>query len=1062
MNLGVLSLERRTVAFVLTFVVCVGGLYSYDSLGRLEDPAFTIKAAIVTTSYPGASAQEVEAEVTNYLAREIQRMGQIKRIEGRSRRGQSVIEVTIKDRYFEETLPSIWDELRRKLAEAERGLPPGAGPIEIDDDFGDVYGVYVALSGQGYSYRELKDYVDLLRRELLLVQDVKRIVLWGEQPEAVYVEMKRDRMAQLGITQEQIFDLLAARNQAIDGGRVRVGSRWVALDPTGRFVSEADFEDLLISEPGAEQLIYLGDVAEVVRGYKDPPEKLLRSSYKTARRDGHLADLDEVDPGDPSVEILPVLGRPAIGLAISTVPEGNVVTMGEAIQERLDELAPLKPVGVEMTVIALQSDSVTKAIQGFIISLLEAVVIVVTVMLLVTGLKSGLLTGFVMYVSIAMSFCLLLPLGVTLERISLGALVIALGMLVDDAVVISDGMKLRLERGEKPIDAVRAVVGQQQLPLFAGAIISIMAFGPIGLSVNSTGEFCRSLFIVLATTQLSSWFTGVTLTPLLCTMIYKPKQGASDQASENPYQTPFFLRYRRMLESAMRHRRKALGTVAGLLLLATYGFGLLPDAFFPASSRPQYFIDVWMPEGTHIRETEGQIARLEDFVMERENTRALASHVGEGAARFLLFYTPHKSNSAYGQLMVNVFDDGGITEDIAAVEAWAAQAIPGAIVIGKQFNLGPGKFGAIQLRLSGPDATVLRGLAAEAASILRSDANTKYVRNDWHEPVPVIRPVLASAQARRTGISRPAVAQRLESAYEGRQLGTFREGTLTSEDRLLPVISRSPLEERGDVDSLSDLQIHSPAADRMIPLRQVVSGFETVFENQMLWSRNRRPTMTLHADPVSGEVSVLWERLDARIQEWFDQKRASGEISSEYFFEWGGEHEDTAEANEELAKSIPGFVLLMVLIVVGLFNNLRQPLIIWLTVPLALIGVVTGLLLFNQPFNFMAVLGTLSLAGLLIRNAIVLIEQVNHNLGAGMDPYEAVVESAVSRTRPVLLSSGTTVLGLAPLLQDIFFRAMSIAMMFGLAFATVLTLLIVPVLYVSIYRIASPASTRPG
>jgi multidrug efflux pump subunit AcrB len=1057
MNLGVLSVTRRTTIVVLTLVFIFGGLISYMNLGRLEDPEFTIKAAVVTAPYPGASAEEVEREVTNEIERAIQRMGQIKRIESRSTRGGSLVEVTIRDQYMEADLPEVWDELRRKLSDVQQSLPPGAGPIVVDDDFGDVYGVYVGITGDGYTYRELKSYVDLLRRELLLVQDVKRVVLWGEQPEAIYVEMDRDRMAKLGITQEQIFATLSARNLAADGGRVRIGRDFVTIDPSGVFASEDQFKNLLISEPGAPELIYLEDVASVYRSYREPASTLMRMSFRIAHEDGKLiegAERDGLDYSDPALDIENVTGIPAIGVAISTVAGGNVVTMGEAIQARMKELESLRPVGMELQVIALQSDSVTMAVNGFIVSLLQAIGIVVAVLLFVTGLKSGLLIGFIMYVSIAMSFCFLWPQGVMLERISLGALIIALGMLVDDAVVISEGMRDQIEAGIKPEDSARDVVGKNQVPLFAGAIISILAFGPIGLSDNSTGEFCRSLFIVLATTQLASWATGVTITPLFSTYLFRAKP--EDQRKKDPYDNRFYRGFRRFLEGAIRFRYLTLTVVFALLALAITGFGYLPTSFFPESSRPQYYADVWLPQGSHIRDTEATAAKLEEFVMSRENSEAIATHVGNGAARFLLFYTAEKPDSAYAQLLINVRDYREIGDDMAAIEAWAEENLPDALVYAKRIRVGPGKFGNVQLRIGGPDRTVLRDLAIEAREIIERNPNSKFVRFDWGTPVPEIRPAIELAQARRNGIDRTEVARRFEASFEGLQVDVFREGSAEDEDRLVPVISRPPATERQDVSNIRDLQVYSPAADRMIPMRQIVSGFATEFVDPIVWRRNRLPTITLHSDQIEGETSVYWSQIAPELEAMFEAKRASGQLSAEYTFEWGGEHEDSIEANEALVSSIPMFALIMVLIVVLLFDDIRKTLIIWLTVPLALIGISAGLLSFNQPFNFMAVLGALSLSGMLIRNAIVLIERINDNLEEGSTPYEAIVDSAVSRLRPVALSSGTTVLGLIPLVQDPFFVAMAVAMMFGLTFATVLTLVVVPTMYASFFRIKSP------
>ncbi len=967
------------------------------------------------------------------------------------------MQVTIKDRFTKTELPQIWDLLRKKVTEAQTRLPPGAGPSSVNDDFGDVYGVYVGITGRGYTYRELKNYIDLLRRELLQVQDVKRILLWGVQPQAVYVEMQRDKMAQLGITQDEIFQKLAARNMVADAGRIHVGRQWLPISPTGVFSSEQEFLSMLISEPGADEQIYLGDVATVERGYVEPPSQILRMSYKTFVQDGKVLgreELEEIDWSEAKLEEYVEVGQPAIGLAISTVLGGNVVTMGEAVSERLIELDYLRPLGMEMNVIALQSEAVTKSINNFVQSLIEAIAIVVVVLLFFMGLKSGLLIGFILFVTIVGTFQLMSFQGILLERISLGALIIALGMLVDNAIVVTEGMKIRMERGEKGLDAAKAVVGQNGIPLLGATAVAVLAFAPIGLSDHDTGEYCRSLFFVLLFSLMFSWFTAVTTTPLFSSMLFK--KSASADSGKDPYAGGFFRIYRTGLEAAMRFRYAVIPAVYAMFVVAMLGFGTLPPGFFPASARPQYYVDIWMPEGTHIRDTEAVAGEIEQFVMERDNSLAIADHVGSGGARFLLTYSPEQANTSYAQLLVTVKSHTEINDDIDAIEKWAAGRFPDATVYGKRFKLGPGEGGNIQLRVSGPERNKIREIAGDMRRLMLEDPHVKYVRTDWQDPVQVVQPVIARQQARRTGIDRPDVANRMAAAFQGYQVGVFREGDSAEEDRLMPIITRPPIGERTDIRNIDNLQIYSPAADRMIPMRQVTAEFETVFEDANIRRRNRRLTLTLHSDQTVGESAETWQRLDPRIKEWFEQKYAEG-MSPEYFFEWGPEYEDAEEAIGALAAGIPGFFVLMVFIVICLFNNIRQPLIIWLTVPLAMIGVVLGLWIFSLPFNFMAILGTLSLSGMLIKNAIVLIDEVNLNLRNELAPYEAVVQAGVSRLRPVSMAAATTVLGMLPLLGDVFFVSMAVAVMFGLTFATVLTLLVVPTLYVTLYRIPSPS-----
>lgn len=1059
MNIAEVSIRKKTVTLVLTTVAVVGGLFAYTKLGRLEDPEFTIKEAMIITPYPGATAGEVEKEVTNEIEKSIQEMGQLKRVESRSSHGLSMINVVIQDKYKRDQLPQVWDEMRRKVISAQANLPPGVSTQIINDDYGDVYGVYVAVTGDGYTYREIRDYVNMLRRELLLVKDVKRIDLWGLQPEAIYVEMRRDRMARLGISREQIYDALAAKNLVVDAGRVKVGAEFLSIEPTGEFVSEKQFADLLISEPGAAQLIYLGDVADIKRGYVDPPDRLLRVSSKRVLRDGRLLageDFEKINWDDKSLDVVVENGLPAIGLAISTAKGGNVVDMGEALAKRFKELEARRPVGMELHAIAIQSDAVTKAINGFMVNLAEAIAIVIIVLLLFMGIKSGFLIGFILLLTICASFLVMKTQGILLERISLGALIIALGMLVDNAIVVTEGVKVQIESGVEKLKAARDVVTQNQWPLLGATFVAIIAFAVIGTSDHNTGDYCKSLFQVLLISLLMSWLTAVTVTPLLCYMAFKPLPTTGGGPAD-PYAGKVFTIYRNFLEWAIRRRVLSILAVVAMFCLAVYGFGFLPQSFFPDSDRPQLMVDVWMPAGFHIRETEKAVAPIEDYVMSLDNTQSVATHVGAGGSRFLLVYSPEKPDSGYAQLLVSVYDSSRIPEMMADIEAWITANVPDALAFGKAFRLGPGGGGAIQLRISGPDPRVLRSLADEATAIMYDDPVTKYVRNDWRNRVKVIRPVLLEAQARRTGITRRDVAQALAASFEGQTVGVYREGTSDQEDRLIPIISRPPADERMNVDNIRDLLIRSPAANRMIPLRQIVERFDTTYEDPFIQRRNRTATIKLHADQKYGEASVLWNRVAPKVDAMFAAKRASGEIPSDYDMVWGGEYEDSGDAKAAIGAYIPVFLIAMVLIVIALFNSLRQPLIIWLTVPLALIGVSAGLSLFKQPFNFMAILGALSLSGMLIKNAIVLIDQINLNLAEGRPPYDAVVESGVSRMRPVMMAAATTVLGMLPLLTDKFFVSMAITIMFGLAFATVLTLVFVPVLYVTFYRIRARA-----
>ena len=1012
MNFADLALRNRTVTLVLTAVLLGAGLSSFQGLSRLEDPEFTIKDALVITPYPGATAAEVEEEVSDEIELAAQQLGQLKRVTSKSDRGLSTVTVTIKDQYDKTRLPQVWDELRRKVSDAQGNLPPGAGPSIVVDDFGDVYGIFVAIYGPEFSESELKEFAKAVRRELLLVQDVAKVEFWGERTEAIYIEPNRERMSQLGVNRQAMIDELRDRSLVSDAGRVEVGREYIAVNASGTFTTVQAFEELLISG-GSGQQIRLRDVADVRRGYVEPPQKILRYD-----------------------------GNVAIGLGISTVSGGNVVVMGEAIEARLRELLAQIPLGIEFGIISLQSLAVTQAIGNFTMSLLQAVAIVVVVLLLFMGLRSGLLIGFILLVTIIGTFIFMGPWNVALERISLGALIIALGMLVDNAIVVVDGMLVRMGHGEDPEEAAKAVVGQTATPLLGATAVAIMAFAAIGTSDDSTGEFCRSLFQVVLISLGLSWVTAVTVTPVLGVMFLKvdpPKEG---EASD-PYDTGFYNAYKSFLAACIGKRWLTVGAVLGLFAVSLWGFRFVDQSFFPDSTRPQFLVDLWLPQGTHISDTERVVGEAEQYLIGLDPTTHVTSLVGAGGMRFLLTYAPEKSNSSYAQFLVDVDDYTKIAELIPTVERGLMDAHPDSLVYGRRIILGPGDGGKIQVRLSGNDPDELRRIESQVTGILHDDPGAKAIRSDWNQRVKVIDAVVADEEANRAGVTPDDVATAVKAGFQGVGVGYFRE-----RDELLPVFLRSPAPERANVTQLSDLQIWSPTAGRTIPITQVVERFEPGFEDEIVWRRNRKPTITIHADPTSGPASIVLGRVMPKIE--------ALELPTGYAIEWGGEYQSSGDAQAALAGNLPVFFGAMVLIVIVLFNGLKQPAVIFLCVPLALIGVTGGLLATGQPFGFMALLGFLSLTGMLIKNAIVLIDEMEIQKAGGLSVYDAILTSGVSRLRPVAMAALTTALGMIPLLPDAFFVAMAVTIIGGLVVATVLTMVVVPVLYAIFFGAEAP------
>jgi len=641
-----------------------------------------------------------------------------------------------------------------------------------------------------------------------------------------------------------------------------------------------------------------------------------------------------------------------------------------------------------------------------------------------------------------------------MERISLGALIIALCMLTDNAIIVIEGIKVRIEAGEDKLKVVKEVVTQNQWPLFGATAIGVIAFAAIGLSEDSTGEYCNSLFWVILISLSLSWISSITVTPLLSYIAFTPKAAGSGK-SDDPYEGGFFRAYRNTLILAIRMRWLVILASILLFVAALYGFTKVDQSFFPPATRPQFMIDAFLPAGTHIRESEDFAAAVQKHIQSLPHVTHLTSFIGGGGLRFLLVYSPEKENRAFVQFLVDVDDATKIDSLLLDIQKYLDEQYPNANAIAKKFLLGPGQGGRIQARFSGPDPEKLRELADQARQILETDGNALCVRHDWREREKIIRPNLLELQARRNGITRVEVAQALETGFEGRVVGFYREpgdanaGTYPQESRLLPIRSRPPLDERSDVESIRSMQIWSPVAQRMIPLSQVASGAEVVWEDSVVMRRDRFPTITVHADPRSGLPSQLFNRVRSQIE--------AIELPAGYSFEWGGEYEDSRDARAALARPLPMVLAIMVFIVVCLFNSTRATLLVWLIVPLAIIGVTTGLLVTGQPFGFMALLGVLSLGGEQIKNSIVVLSKIRTERDAGTPAWDALLKGCVSKVRPVLMVAITTVLGMIPLLKDPFFGAMAVCIMFGLSFACVLTMLVMPALYSILYNVKEPS-----
>lgn len=1014
-NIATYSIRNNTSSWLLLLILLIGGSVALHNLGRLEDPEFTLKQALVITSYPGASAQQVEEEVTHRLESAIQELEYIRHITSISKPGLSQITVEVKDTYRSQELKQIWDELRRKVNDSQQNLPPGAGSSQVIDDFADVYGVLLAFTGDGYSSKALHDHARLVQRELVTLEGVAKATISGVQQEQVVVEMSRVRLANLGISPQRIYDLLATQNTVSNAGRVQLDQDAVRFATTGEFRSVADLENLLISNPGARQQLYLGDVATIYRTPNPIPDHLLRFQ-----------------------------GDNALWLGVSFSSGVNVVDVGERIEALLAALEYTTPAGMQVDNIYHQPALVASSVKGFLLNLAQAILIVIAALLVTMGLRSGFIIGFVLFVTVLGTFIFMALAGISLHRVSLGALIIALGMLVDNAIVISEGILVGVQRGRSKLQAAQEVVKQNMWPLLGATVIGIIAFAPIGLSADATGEFAGSMFWVLLISLLLSWFTALTLIPFLAAKLLKQTTVEDSQSPPlDPYRGLVYRFYAKLLKCCLRFRVFTVLAMCILMLLAVFAFSGIKQSFFPAANTPLFYVEVWYPQGSDIRATAADIARAEEYLVAHSDVDTVATTIGQGALRFTLTYVVEKSYENYAQLIVQ----GHSMERLAplmqdTIDYFAVQH-PQARVKLRRMEIGPPSTAKIEARFSGPDPQVLRQLAYQTKAILQADPGVANVMDDWRERAKVLQPQFNQLVARRVGIAKSDVDELLLANFKGKHVGVYRDGT-----DLLPIVVRAPVNERIDLDNWQELQIYSPVLDRYIPMAQVVNEMPLVWEDSLIKRRDRKRTLTVMADP-----DLLGDETAAVIQHRVEPLVEAIPLPPGYQLEWGGELEASRQAQAALFTSLPLGYLVMFVITVLLFNSAPKAAIVWTTVPLSIIGVSFGLLITGQPFSFMALLGLLSLTGLLIKNGVVLLEQIKAEEEAGKVGMTALFDASLSRVRPVSMAAVTTILGMIPLLFDEFFAAMAVTIMFGLGFATLLTLIVVPVMYSLVMRV---------
>ena len=1016
MNLAEFSIKNQLLCVIAILLALTGGWNAYQTMPRFEDPEFTIRTALVFTQYPGASPEQVALEVSDPLESAIQEMQEVRSISTVSSAGLSEIRVEIKYGFSKskEELQIIWTKLRNKMNDAQASLPSEAHTPIVNDDFGDVYGLSYLITGDDFSYGELRTYAKALQKDILKVKGVGKVQIAGTQDEAIFIEISSETTASLGLSIEKLYDILKQQNSVVFAGNVDIGNQRLSINPSGDIDSVESIKNLLVSSESDGKILYLKDIANVYRDYKTPASKIIRYD-----------------------------GKKAIALGVSNVAGGNVVEVGKAVDQKLADSQSRRPLGIDVDQYYHQGNVVEASVNDFVLNVIAALVIVIASLLFTMGIRSALVISFILLVTVGATLTTMQIIGVPLHRISLGALIISLGMMVDNAVVITEAILVGVKKGRNKLDIAKEIVTQTKWPLLAGTLVGVIAFAPIGFAPGETAEFTGDLFWVVMIALIFSWVLALTITPLTCYWLFpETVEDATQQNQQSEeIEGAFFIQFKKLMRWALHSRWLVISLVLGIFALSIWGSQFITKGFFPRSTSPQMVVDIWLPEGTRIEHTEKYMIEIEGFVSQMEGVNGVQTLIGGGTLRYMLTYGSESANSSYGQLLVRVDNYKKIDGMMPIVQNFIAKNYPEAQAKAWRFVLGPGGGSAIEAEFSGPDPVVLRRLANQAKTIMNADGRALSVKDNWREPVSVIQPLYSESKARQAGVSREDLSEAIGSFYKGKKVGTFKEGT-----DLIPIISRLPGSEVASINDIRSIQVTSSITGKTVPILQVTDGFKTVWRNGKLRSEDRIFRIKAQSDPLPGELAAsLLGRIKGQIE--------AIDLPNGYEFEWGGEAGSSEESSSDLMSTIPLGFLAMVLVVVGLFGKIKQPLIIWSVVPLAMIGVVFGLIVTGVPLEFMGMLGLLSLSGLLIQNGIILVDRMDTEIDEGKPRFDAIVDSAASRVRPVVLGSFTTALGVIPLFFDAFFQSMAVVIVFGLSFATVITLLFVPVLYATFMRV---------
>ncbi len=1020
MNLTAVAIEKNRITLTIVVLTVLSGAFAYRTLPKAQDPGFIVRTAVITTRFPGASPERVELLVTDKIEKKIQEMPEIDSIVSESRTGISLIYANFKESY--KAMRPIFDDLRRKVDTVTPDLPQGAQIPEVNDEFGDVFGSVYTLSGDGFSYAELKTVADELRDELLKEPDIAKVSIHGEQQEVIFVEYNNARLAELGLSPQQLSAALASVNIVSSGGNIVSGRERITLEPTGNFESVEDLQRTVIQLPGGA-LVYLGDIVDIYRGYKDPPTSVSR-----------------------------VNGEPTLAIAASMREGGDILKLGERLNVLMPELIARYPWGIEIDKVWFQADLVDGVVQTFTSSLMQAIVIVFIVVIAFLGFRTGLVVGSLIPTTMVVSFFVMQVFDITINQISLTALIIALGLLVDNAIVIVESILVKRGKGQDGVTAAIESGKELRMPLLISSLTTAAAFMPIALAKSAVGEYTADIFYVVAIALISSWLLAMTFVPMLTTITLNV-----DPAKQEPVEDfggRWYALYRRLLTLSLRCRYRFLAIVVALFTVAIVGMGQVRQEFIAPSEDPVFSAKLELPLGTSIETSQAVIAEVDAFIRETyyapetgdKLIRNWLTFIGEGGPRFQLSLNPPNPNPANSFVIANTFAGEDVVDVIAGIQEHIRDEYPDLAAQVKRLDNGPPVDYPIIVRISGNDFDALYEIADQVTEYLYGLPQVSDTRNSWGLQTKKLTVDVDQELARRSGVTNEDVAYSLQAGLSGIDLTQYREG-----DELIPVTLRTVAADRQDFSKLDGLTVYSQSTGANVPLKQV-ANVELTFEPGIIERRDRDRTLSLnvqlHPNATAAEVAQV-------LVPWLDE--AAGDWPAGHDFEIGGETEESGDANASIMAELPLAVMLILLLLVGQFNSLRRPAIILSTIPLGLIGVTFGLLVANSSFGFFTILGLISLSGIIINNAIVLLDRIAIEIrDFGRTQTDAVMTACQQRLRPILLTTATTVLGMTPLLWGgtAMFKPMAITIIFGLAFATFLTLLVVPVLYSMLFRVS--------